>query len=162
MKKNIVGIIVLGLIVLGAIIYGFNSSGSPAAVRAAKFDLERQNDFSDIRYGVNSYFDRYGKLPKTLVEVNQYNSYAFSREQITDPETKKEYEYIPMWDNTYQLCAVFSTSTEVKSDSEKLSAQGKTAYRSNADFSHPAGRFCFSFKTPTVAPQIEEKPSPVL
>ncbi len=163
MKKNILGVIILGVIILGAIIYGFNSSGSPAAVRATKFDMERQNDLSNIRYGINSYFDRFGKLPLTLGEVNEYNFYTLSKEQVTDPETKKEYEYIPMNNNNYQLCAVFSSSTEVGSNNKKSFPQGKTAMRSDPNFDtgfiHPSGRFCFSFKTPTAIPRTEEKSS---
>lgn len=144
MIKNYIGIFILSLIVIGAIIYGFSSSGSPAHVRALKFDTQRISDINSLKYNIDDYYRTNGYLPATLENARP----AYNRTSaITDPETKKSYEYIPGSSNDYKLCAVFSVSN--LNDATKQKAN--YTYYSN-DFKHPKGYYCFSLSAPQPSP----------
>lgn len=136
MIKYILAMIVIGLMVAGAVVYGFTSTGSPFYVRMQKFDTKRATDISSISYEVQNYYEKNKVLPNSLDEVKQSASY--SSFEITDPETKKSYEYEKGVGSVYKICANFSTSTLEGSDKNP-----NTLYL-DKKFLHPKGRYCYS------------------
>lgn len=151
MIKHIIGVFIIGIIVLLAIIYGFTISGGPFSVRQEKFDAQRINDLTNAKYAIENYYTSKKTLPKTISEAFALNNYSRA-DKFQDPETKKEYEYSPGIDNSYKLCAVFSTATNKKSSPEK------NAYTSDPNYKHSAGRYCFDFQVvkPETAPGISD------
>ena len=136
MIKYILAMIVIGLMVLGAVVYGFTSTGSPFYVRMQKFDTKRATDISSMSYEIQNYYEKNKALPNSLDDVKQSASY--SSFEITDPETKKPYEYEKGVGSVYKICANFSTSTLEDSDKNP-----NTMYL-DKKFLHPKGRYCYS------------------
>lgn len=135
MIKSYIGIFIVGIVVVAAIIYGLNSSGSPAATRAAKFDQQRISDLYMIQSSINSYYTQNKVLPPSAADaLNMYNGSI----KPADPETKMNYEYIPGVNNAYQLCATFSA----KSVEAKLNTPKYSTYTEFGE--HPKGHHCFS------------------
>lgn len=141
MIKYYLGIGVVTLMVVAAIIYGFTGSGSPASVRAAKFDALRLQNLNDLKYTVESYYRTNSELPLTLDQASQGGGIG-----LKDPETGKSYEYIPGNGVNYQLCAVFSASN-LNSATKQRSVYDY--YGGNSNSLHGKGRKCFDY---TVTP----------
>lgn len=144
MIKDVVGIIVVGILILGAIIYGFSSSGSPAQVRSIKFDSQRLSDINNLKYRIEAYYSVNQKLPVTLEEADAEYRYSGSIMPV-DPETKKDYEYIPGVGLEYKLCATFS-----RSNIEETQRQSNNYAIYGSNLEHPKGYFCFDM---TISPK---------
>lgn len=142
MIKSFFGIIIVALVVLGAIIYGFSSSGSPAQVRAIKFDSQRLQDINVLKSYIEGYYKINQHLPGNLEEAQQITS-SYARDYPSDPETKKSYDYIPGSGVNYKLCATFSRSNM---DEEQRRSNNFAIYGNN--FSHPKGYHCFDMSIP--------------
>jgi hypothetical protein len=110
------------ILVLVAIIIGFIAVGSPAKQRALRFDQQRVNDLSNIQWQIINYWQQKGKLPATLVDLNDTLSGYVTP---ADPDTKATYEYETKCDTgaineiiscnkplSFELCAIFSESSQ--------------------------------------------------
>ncbi|MDP2671639.1 MAG: hypothetical protein Q8P13_04260 [bacterium] len=141
MQKTYLAIAIVSLLALGTVIYGFSLTGSPFDARGKQFDQTRVSNLSNLKYSIESYYNRNGKLPSTLSDLSSNTDYYYgsSRNSTKDPDTGKDYEYSVTSTTSYKLCATFSAPSETTA---------KSAYSysnsSNTDFSHPKGRHCFS------------------
>jgi len=87
----IIGVVCLALII-GISFIGVSSRKGPM------LDRQRFSDFSNLQTEIENYFTTRGYIPENLD--------TFSNK---DPETKLPYDYKPLSDYSYQLCATFST-----------------------------------------------------
>lgn len=145
MIKNYIGIFIIFILVAAAVAYGFTSSGSPAKIRAQKFDQQRSLHLSSLSYSINNYYSKNGILPPTLGDAYSISSYSL-REVPKDPETKENYEYIPGAGGSYKLCAVFSEKSS-EEDVKDVYERSVLMYESNLN-QHPKGYYCASFTAP--------------
>jgi len=103
--------------------------GSPAEGRLQRLDTGRIEDLKGIMVAIDSFWVRNERLPASL-EVLGADPRV--RMNTVDPGSAEPYEYYPLDEDTYELCASF--------DGESL-APGR---RTPADFwSHGVGRQCF-------------------
>lgn len=123
-KERMLWRILASVLVLGSIAIGFLVLGSPRTQRLYKYDTQKLENISNIKYSIENYVYSNNMLPAKLEDINDY-SYRINTE---DPQTKQKYEYIITGENTYQLCAVFNKATP-KYD--------------NSLWRHPEGRHCF-------------------
>ncbi|MFA6295346.1 MAG: DUF5671 domain-containing protein [Candidatus Paceibacterota bacterium] len=139
-----------------AIIGGFIVAGSPWTRRALRFDQQRINDLSNIQYQMVSYWQKIGKLPTNLTDLNDP---VYGTIVPSDPETKVSYEYRIKPESskspfTFELCAEFSLPT--RDVSGRGDYYGGTMYASDIAYpqyypilelgdlwKHEAGRQCF-------------------
>ena len=111
-----------------AIVAGIAILGSPSAARARRLDQRRVQDLSGVAQGIDLYWTRRSSLPRSLDELRTETGADIT---ISDPATSAAYEFRPLPDSRYQLCATFEGESR---DSE----------RGGAGFwSHRAGRQCF-------------------
>jgi len=133
-KKVILGFLFFTYIVsIIFIILAFTYTGSPQTQRSREFDLQRINDLTIITNEVQFYFDQNKRLPDTLSDLKP--SYvAISN----DPQTQEPYEYAPISEKMYEVCATFNQ--------DRFSPKSETRVKSNylGDLYFTAGRNCFT------------------
>jgi hypothetical protein len=111
--------------VLAGLALGFHEAGSPRDQRLANADAARINDLTAISGAVTRYLNVYGKLPQSLAQLRG----SF---RLSDPENRTAYEYRPLDEHRFELCATFSTDnrSEARPPRERV---------------HGAGRQCFTY-----------------
>jgi hypothetical protein len=133
-RKNIFRWFVGGSIVLVILVlaWGFYTMGSPSSQRAKRFDLERVSALQGIQYQVSSYWQDNQKLPASL---DMLNDSLDARGIARDPETNQAYEYQPVSNTSFKLCATFSLA-------------GNNSYTTPVgaedNWQHQAGHTCFA------------------
>lgn len=115
--------------VLMGLAFGFHEAGSPRLQRMANADETRLRDLNLISAAVLRHYAAYSKLPQNLAELNGSGPIL----RLGDPETGAAYEYRPLDDRRFELCAAFVTSTQ----SEMRGPQWARA--------HAVGRQCFTY-----------------
>jgi hypothetical protein len=126
--------LVSALTVLITIIVGFTIMGSPATARNRRFDETRINNLNSIQWQLTNYWQSKNRLPERLAELKDPIS---GFEVPTDPETNSPYEYNPVSENGFELCAVFTTNSGDTTRDISVPL-GKT------NWSHGVGRTCFN------------------
>lgn len=117
--------------------------GSPMSARLAQFDQQRTNDLQGIQYQVVNYWQRKGKMPNTLADLNDSISGYVAP---VDPETQASYEYnIKDAKNlNFELCATFNLSNNATVNRKSMPVPAM--YYPNElsqNWDHAAGRVCF-------------------
>lgn len=108
-------------VVLAALIAGFFFVDSPLTVRSQKFDQAIINKFSQIDSAVNAYYSENGKLPENLNKLLAGGSaYYIIEDDITDPGSKKVFEYHIISKDIYDLCATFKTSNKEQANDKSV------------------------------------------
>ena len=108
---------------------GFREAGSPALQRLANADQARVEDLNAISRAVGRHHAAYGKLPQGLAELGGTSPLL----RLSDPDTGVLYDYRPLDEHRFELCAIFSTNTRTE------------ALRSPRGRPHNAGRQCFTY-----------------
>jgi len=104
--------IVIGLIV-AAIGGGLYLSGSPGKERDRQFDARRLSDLQQIASAVDSYYSRNNSLPPDLdVLTSTDGREGYLIGNFRDPRSDRGYEYEPLGEADFQLCAVFDLPSE--------------------------------------------------
>jgi len=95
------------LLIVAAVIGGLYLSGSPGTERSRQFDSQRLTELQQIAAGVDSFYARNNRLPQNLdvLAAAGKENYLIGSQQ--DPQTAQLYEYVPLGEANYQLCAVF-------------------------------------------------------
>jgi hypothetical protein len=122
-------------LVVASIIAGVILVGSPAQGRRERLDAGRIEDLRRIMLAMDSFWIRNERLPRSIEELVED-----PRVQVNtvDPGSAEPYEYHPLDDETYELCASF--------DGESPAPVRRTP----ADFwSHGPGRQCFELSVDT-------------
>ncbi len=127
-------------IVATAVVTGFFLVGSPKEERARQFDARRVNDLRSLQYEVVNYWQTKGKLPASLDTLSDLVRGVV---RYADPETGVPYEYAAKGDLTFELCAIFSsTSTATAAEGYPIKPYPAGTY--NEEWTHGAGHTCFT------------------
>ncbi|MBI2577756.1 MAG: hypothetical protein HYV77_02835 [Candidatus Wildermuthbacteria bacterium] len=132
--KIFLGIIIA--VIVGAVIAGFFLIGSPSKQRAIELDQRRVSDLQSISYAVDSYYSTNTSFPNTFAQLQGQEYYISS---VVDPSTKEQYGYRTIDEKTYELCAVFETSSDDISDRR----YGTAPKPFQETWEHGTGRVCF-------------------
>jgi len=122
-------------VVVSSIIAGVILVGSPAQGRLERLDASRIEDLKGIMVEMDSFWIRNERLPTSLEELAED-----PRVQVNtvDPGSAEPYEYHPLDEGTYELCASFDGESPVP------------GRRRPANYwSHEAGRQCFELSVDT-------------
>ena len=116
-------------VVMASIVTGVILVGSPSEGRLQRFDSTRIDDLKGIMVAMDSFWGRNERLAVSLEELM-----ADPRVEVAtqDPGSEEPYDYTPMDEESYELCATFDLESPVPTRP------------SSADFwRHGAGRQCF-------------------
>lgn len=124
-------------VVIALIITGYFYAGSPKAERLRRIDDERVSHLQSIQGQIVSHWQTKGSLPTNLTALADDIS---GWSAPTDPVTSQSYEYKKLGDRSFELCAVFDTSSMNGS-----SLQPEKSYPFfEENWQHGIGRSCFS------------------
>jgi len=101
---------------------------SPAATRVKAYDQTRADNLMQLSNIIQNYYFDNNKLPT----ADDLKSYAI----FSDPKTKQNFEYSVKGDKSYELCAVFETSSTQEGSI--------TDQYYNKFVFHDSGRVCFT------------------
>jgi len=122
-------------LVVASIIAGVILVGSPAQSRRERLDAGRVEDLRGIMVEMDSFWIRNERLPASLEELAEDPRVHVN---TVDPGSAEPYEYHPLDEGTYELCASFDGESP---------APGR---RRLANYwSHEAGRQCFELRVDT-------------
>lgn len=107
-------------------------AGTPGTQRLAQADRRRVDDLRQIATAIFYYHTQTGSVPASLNDIRT----RLGTNAARDPETNLPYEYRPLGDTKYQLCAGFSSAS-----------QGGPSF-----WNHPAGPDCFDLNAAQAAP----------
>ena len=116
------------LLVIAGVAGGLVILGPPSEERINRLDQRRVEDLQRIQEAVNVYRSRHGRLPTSLEELTQEAGIGINGR---DPETMDAYEYRPLDERRFELCAVFERES------------GQASALAAGFWSHGAGRRCF-------------------
>lgn len=127
------------VVVAGVIIAGFYLAGSPQQARMERFDQRRIQNLEAIAGGIYAFYTQEQdmskrKLPKNL---NELKNTIYLHGELHDPEADIPYEYRVLTQNSYELCATFSTSNKVAGRQRNYYGYQQRRWQ------HDAGRICF-------------------
>jgi len=80
----------------------------PPAQRLRSLDSRRTDDLGSLQRGIELYWNEHKSLPAGLAELVRERELG---PLPTDPETGASYEYEPVGESTYRLCANFALDT---------------------------------------------------
>jgi len=126
------------LIILATIVGSFYVVGTPSEKRAQRVDQERIQDLGQIQYEITVYWQAKEKFPENLDTLSDP-----LRGFITpvDPETGASYEYNIITEQTFELCATFT------SEQKGMDANNRVPYLydgyTKETWNHDKGRVCF-------------------
>jgi hypothetical protein len=90
-------------------LYGvFVVNGVPISQHALALDKTRLSNFYSASYAIQGYYSRNGKLPTDLDKELEAQDFSTPAKLLSDPETKRPYEYHVTGKRSYQLCTIFS------------------------------------------------------
>lgn len=138
------------IIVVGAaIVVGGLLIGTPGQQRLQKFDEKRVSDLQQIEYAVSDHLRQNTALPAALSDVKYMT-------MPTDPETGAAYTYTPTGEKTFELCAVFDTSSKDQEGWRRSLVPYDTT-----QWAHDAGLQCFQRTVDTTGFVPGGEPLPV-
>jgi hypothetical protein len=132
--------ILSALVVSLMVILGFLRIGGPATQRMARADDKRIQDIYQLSAQIQNRWRSGRTLPHDLGEL--------SGVAISDPVTRRAYDYHAGEGSKYELCATFSAPS-----------RNDNAMVNRDDWSHAAGRHCFSLDAAQSSPSPGYFPS---
>lgn len=148
-------------IIVGATLYGvFSVNGFPSSQQAIARDRERLNNFSTISYRIQDYFTTNKALPSSLEIITENQKYPDTTLRLTDPETKKPYEYHTKSAYSYELCTTFSADYK----DQQRSSSGPYTYYISSDVvtkvNYKKGHACIQYNLPKYLYEVTPTSSP--
>lgn len=98
-------------LVVAAFIASWFFVESPKTARARRLDQVVVNNIYSLESAVNSYYDRYKKLPDTLEAVRAEKDIYIDPLALMDPDTKSPIVFQKLGDKDFQFCATFRTDS---------------------------------------------------
>jgi len=111
---------------------------SPALTRAKRLDQNIINNIANLENAVNSYYDKYKKLPDTIDEIKNNKDIYLDLKSLSDPESGATISYNKTGDKSFEFCANFRT------DTRNVDPRTDTTYYSDPTKLHLAGYQCIS------------------
>ena len=121
-----------------AVIFGFVVAGLPQTARDREFDRRRVYDLEQIQSQVASFWQTKRRLPNSIDELRDEVLVVIPPR---DPETNENYEYRTSDKLSFELCAVFKTSSKQEAGITQVKPMGLIATQES--WMHDAGRACF-------------------
>ncbi len=115
---------------------GFTLIDSPMLARAKAFDAQRASDIQRLQGGVQNYFNKYQRMPESLEALREEG--MVRKFVLSDPDTGEPYEFRAVNEQTYEICAIFTTDNRDE-DKEFYSPRGPYG----ASYLHGPERTCF-------------------
>lgn len=150
MLKSYLFVAFFGIFSLFTLIFSFQTIGSPFYQQELNKDNNKSDQLSAINRYVSIFATNHRQLPKSLLELK--NDYP----NINNQNANQTIEYKIISENSYELCADFTTDTLVSNKNSSGLTYGMTE---TTDFRrHPKGPKCFSLSiqlpmsTPISAP----------
>jgi hypothetical protein len=149
----------ISLVVLASIITGFFIIGTPAVQRDRRFDERRVGDLQTLQSSIVNYWIQKEKLPQDLSELEDSIS-GFTIPK--DPVSETPYEYSVIDPLSFELCAIFKTSSQdfgLTSVGSKYAYVDPYMYRGDSyqqNWEHEAERTCFAR---TIDPELYKSSS---
>jgi len=109
------------VLVIAAFIASWFFVESPKTARARRLDQIVVNNVYSLESAVNSYYDRYKKLPETLADIKAEKDIYLTPNILIDPETKDPIAYQKLGEKDFQFCATFRTDSAVTNGGRTLS-----------------------------------------
>jgi type II secretory pathway pseudopilin PulG len=125
--------ILAGIIVVGAVAASIWIN-PPSEIRARSIDRVRLNDLQSIESSITRYYNLHHALPVDLKTLESDNG-SLAEQSWHDPETQLPFEYGITGVASYQLCAVFSRSSDTNESNHVYQPKN-----------HGAGRVCFQYR----------------
>jgi hypothetical protein len=132
-------VVAVTLVVVATLVAGIVAVGPPSQARKRKLDDARVDDLVRIEAAVKRYADQHAAVPPALSALDEAPGL---RVHGTDPETGAAYEYEPVGEHAYRLCAVFSAASDDNGSSRRYPAE---------TWHHGIGRQCFEHHEPVPA-----------
>jgi hypothetical protein len=119
---------VVTVAVAAAVVAGIYVLGSPSEERSRRLDGRRVQDLAGISRAVDLYWTRESRFPASLDQLRADTGAGIT---LVDPLTGAPYDYRPLEDGQYELCASFEGDS---ADTDRLDS---------GFWTHRAGRQCF-------------------
>jgi len=107
-KVNKIFFFVSLIMIISGLISSFFVKESPSEARSRKLDEKIMQDFDNIRYAINNYYNKNEKAPQDLQELQKNTE--IMKFNIINPINQKEYIYEFIGEDEYKLCTEFSSS----------------------------------------------------
>ncbi|MDB6164514.1 MAG: hypothetical protein JWL98_1946 [Xanthomonadaceae bacterium] len=120
--------------VIATVVCALVVMGSPAQQRRVELDARQIEELGAISRAIDVYVTQNKKLPASLGDLDGSGQWL----SLKDPDDHSPYGYATSSDTTYQLCAVFGSSTQA--------ADVRDRWAGAEEWPHPAGRHCFDRK----------------
>lgn len=124
---------------------------SPAVTRAKRLDQNLINNINTLENAVNSYNEKYKKLPENLEEVKNNRDMYLDAMSFVDRETGAPIDYKKTSDKTFEFCATFRT------DNKNIDPLKDTTYHDPTKI-HEKGYQCLTNTVWSEQKTIEAKP----
>jgi len=144
-KKDMIGmtyfsnriffIIGIGSLIIG-IILAFSVIDGPIKTRNKKIDAEKTNSLRRYVSSIQSYYDKYARLPENLNEVEKDNSYIVKSKSET-------MTYQKTGNLNYKVCDNFLSSNLGESENNDNGYDYEFGYYYDKEFQHDKGNYCF-------------------
>lgn len=142
-----------GIAIIGAIGLGLYVIGSPAKARAMKNDNARMTALKNTARVIACYVDLKDKLPDDTSEVKealqsgklQVSKYCNNLSFEDDPISSDPFEYIPIGEKAFEICAEFELPSRRGSKPNRYTYGGNILVDSSLKREN-AGRFCYLAK----------------
>ncbi len=138
-------------IIVAAFVSAWFFIESPAVTRAKRLDQNLINNINTIENAVNSYNEKYKKLPENLEELQKNRDMYLDTMAFSDRETGAPIDYKKTGTSTFEICATFRT------DNKNIDPRKDTAYYDPTKI-HEAGYQCLTNTTWADQKTTEAKP----
>jgi len=123
-KKDKIMKIFLGVslvLVVAAFVASWFFVESPKTARQRRLDQAVVNNIYSLESAVNSYYDRYKKLPDNFEAILAEKDIYLDPKVLVDPETKTPIVYQKLGDKDFQFCSTFRTDSAATNNQERVS-----------------------------------------
>ena len=139
-------------IIVAAFVAAWFFIESPVVTRAKRLDQNLVNNMTSLENAVNSYNDKYKKLPENLDEIKNNRDIYLDLHSLVDPETNAPITYHKKSETSFEFCATFRT------DNKNVDPKNDPSY-SDPTKLHAAGYQCISSDVWSAdAKTVEAKP----
>ncbi|MFA6995255.1 MAG: DUF5671 domain-containing protein [Patescibacteria group bacterium] len=134
-------------LVLAAFIASWFFIESPQVTRARRLDQALINNIYSLESAVNSYYERYKKLPDNIDSLKNDPTVYLDVNTLVDPTTKEAIVYKKTGDRSFELCTTFRLDSMVDSNNTF-----PVSYPGSDNKNHRAGYQCLNGNLSVVGP----------
>lgn len=156
MFKSIVVILLTSVVMIWAVYWAFTNTKAFNS-RDYKNDQLRYQDLTEIMYQVQTYYSDHRSLPQSLNDLSGQK--FLTGRDITDPVTKKVYEYSKLEAPKYQVCINYAQDDSTSDTGEVYKTTPPLpSGAEDSIYTHKKGRNCYTLNAD---PYGYDKPLPL-